>query len=101
MLVQKYGRTTGLTEGEVTIVDWDGNIGYSSGSARFVDQIVVYRAKGGPFLKSGDSGSLLVTADGLNEPVGLIFAGNASGKYGIANQIGDVLGALGVSIDGY
>ena len=70
-----------------------------------VDQLigggpVVYRAKGGPFLKSGDSGSLLVTDDNVNTPVGLVFAGNSSGKYGIANQIGDVLTLLGVAIDG-
>lgn len=99
-LVMKYGRTTGLTKGEVVIVDWDGNIGYSSGTAKFVNQIVVYRAKGGPFLKSGDSGSLLVADDGSNTPVGLVFAGNASGKYGFANRIDNVLNALNVSIDG-
>jgi hypothetical protein len=99
--VQKYGRTTGHTCGVVVIIGWTGNIGYSSGSARFVGQIVVESIKG-PFLKSGDSGSLLVTDDGNNSPVGLLFAGTRSGKYGIANPIDAVLSALvgGVTIDG-
>ena len=96
--VQKYGRTTGLTRGTVVIVDWDGNVGYSSGTAHFVHQIVIYSQKG-PFLKAGDSGSLVVTDNVSANPVGLLFAGNSSGKYGIANRIGAVLGAFGVEID--
>jgi hypothetical protein len=99
LAVQKYGRTTGLTRGSIIILDWEGNIGYSSGNAKFVDQIVVYSAKG-PFVKAGDSGSLVVTDSGAANPVGLLFAGDASGKYGIVNPIDAVLGALGVSIDG-
>ena len=100
MNVLKYGRTTSLTNGEIVIFPWTGNIGYSSGTARFINQIVVYRAKGGPFLKAGDSGSLLVADDEDNTPVGLVYAGNSSGKYGIANQIDDVLDAFNVTIDG-
>jgi hypothetical protein len=102
--VQKYGRTTSLTKGIVSDVNFKGNIGYSSGTAYFVDQIVVYSQKG-PFIKAGDSGSLLVT-DPNREPVGLIFAGPSSGKYAIANPIDDVLSALSditgstITIDG-
>jgi len=96
--VQKYGRTTSLTKGIVSDTNFIGNIGYSSGTALFVDQIIVYSPKG-PFIKAGDSGSLLVT-DPEREPVGLIFAGSSSGKYAIANPIGDVLDAFGVDIDG-
>ena len=99
MAVEKYGRTTSLTQGTVCVIDWEGDIGYSSGTAHFVDQVVVCANKG-PFLKAGDSGSLLVTRDGNHEPVGLMFAGNSSGQYGFANPIGAVLSALGVSIDG-
>jgi hypothetical protein len=98
MAVQKYGRTTSLTQGTVCVIDWEGDVGYSSGTAHFVDQIVVCATKG-PFLKAGDSGSLLVTRDGKNRPVGLMFAGNSSGQYGFANPIGAVLSALEVSID--
>ncbi len=100
MAVQKYGRTTGLTRGEIVIVLWDGNIGYSQGTAKFLDQLVIQSSKG-PFLKAGDSGSLLVTVDdNPPNPVGLVFAGNSSGKIAIANPIDEVLSALGISIDG-
>lgn len=95
--VQKYGRTTQLTKGTVTAINATVNVGYSTGTALFVHQIVV--SSGKPFIKPGDSGSLLVTDPG-REPVGLLFAGSSSGKYAIANQINDVLNALGVSIDG-
>jgi hypothetical protein len=95
--VQKYGRTTALTKGTVVGINATVDVGYSSGTARFVNQIVVYSSK--PFIKPGDSGSLLVTYPAVN-PVGLLFAGNASGQYAIANQINDVLGNFGVTIDG-
>lgn len=94
-VVQKYGRTTSLTRGQVVGVNATIDVGYSSGTARFVGQIVVLGTK--PFSKAGDSGSLVVTYPG-REPVGLLFAGSSNG-YTICNQIGDVLSALGVSID--
>jgi len=97
MAVQKYGRTTALTKGTVTGIDAIINIGYSSGTARFVDQIIVQSKS--PFIKSGDSGSLLVTDPDKN-PVGLLFAADSSGKFSIANHIDDVLKAFGVTIDG-
>lgn len=93
--VKKYGRTTGLTTGSVVGLNATVNVGYSRGTARFVGQIVI---KGkGQFSRAGDSGSLIVNSN--NRPVGLLFAGSSSG-YTFANQIGDVLSALGVSIDG-
>ncbi len=95
--VMKYGRTTQLTKGTVTGINATVFVGYSSGTARFVGQIIVQSGK--PFIKAGDSGSLLVTDPGRN-PVGLLFAGNRSGKLAVANQIDLVLGAFGVSIDG-
>jgi hypothetical protein len=99
--VQKYGRTTKLTKGSVVGLNATVNIGYSSGTAVFVNQIIVYGSKG-PFIKPGDSGSLLVTDPDKN-PVGLLFAGDMSGKYAIANPIDLVLAAAafpGISIDG-
>lgn len=97
--VQKYGRTTGLTKGTVTAIHATVNVGYgTSGTARFVEQIIVENRTA--FLKAGDSGSLLVTQDG-NKPTGLLFAGNSTGKMAIANHIDVVLGLFtGVSIDG-
>ncbi|MEE9290338.1 MAG: hypothetical protein V3U99_04925 [Alphaproteobacteria bacterium] len=109
--VQKYGRTSGLTKGTVSGIIATINIGYSTGTARFVDQIVVSGNKGG-FIKSGDSGSLLVVDDAGDpddrRPVGLLFAGSQGGKTAIANQIGDVLselddvlgGGASLSVDG-
>lgn len=94
--VQKYGRTTSLTKGAVTGINATFYIGYSSGTARFVNQIVVESRK--PFIKPGDSGSVLVTDPGRN-PVGLLFAGNRTGKFALANPIGDVLSTFDVTID--
>ncbi len=98
LAVQKYGRSTSLTRGTVTGVNATILVGYTSGTATFVDQIVVQSNK--PFIKAGDSGSLLVTNDGNANPVGLLFAGDQSGKYAVANQIGLVLAYFGVQIDG-
>ncbi len=97
--VQKYGRTTGPTAGTVVVINATVNVGYSSGTARFVGQIVVEGNKGG-FLKGGDSGSLLVTNDEWANPVGLLFAAGRGGKIAIANPIDYVLSAFGVAIDG-
>lgn len=95
--VQKYGRTTKLTKGTITGINATVNVGYgASGTARFVQQIIVSGGK--PFIKAGDSGSLLVTDPGRN-PVGLLFAGTASGT-AIANPIGPVLTRFNVTIDG-
>jgi hypothetical protein len=93
--VKKYGRTTGLTTGTVVGLNATINVGYSRGTARFVGQIVI-RGKG-QFSRAGDSGSLIV--NGSRRPVGLLFAGSSNG-YTFANQIGQVLTALGVSVDG-
>lgn len=98
MQVQKYGRTTALTKGKIYAINATVNVGYSSGTARLVNQIWVYGSKGA-FIKAGDSGSLLVTNPGKN-PVGLLFAGDSSGKWGIANRIDLVLDYFGVSVDG-
>lgn len=97
MAVQKYGRTTQLTNGTITGINASVWVSYSNGRALFVEQIIVESRK--PFIKAGDSGSLLVT-DPDRYPVGLLFAGNQSGRLAVANKIGEVLGALKVSIDG-
>jgi hypothetical protein len=99
MAVQKYGRTTSLTKGTVTGINATIPIGYTSGTAQFVKQIIVQSRS--PFIKAGDSGSLLVTNDGNKNPVGLVFAGNNAGNYAVANPIDLVLDALGgLTVDG-
>ncbi len=109
--VQKYGRTTHLTRGQITGVNATVTVCYAvSGfsctkSARYVDQLII-----GPstFSAGGDSGSLIVTDDGnLNivtddgnlNPVALLFAGSSS--ITIANRIDLVLNRFGVTIDGF
>jgi hypothetical protein len=94
--VQKYGRTTSLTKGTITGINATVIVTYNSGTATFVNQIIV----GSPtaFLQAGDSGSLLV--DTNSYPVGLLFAGNSTGTLAVANRIGDVLSSFGVAIDG-
>jgi hypothetical protein len=107
LLVQKYGRTTGLTKGTVTGVNATVNISYDVGQARFVNQVIITgsgRGKGKQFSSGGDSGSVIVTQgtcpDGVHQycPVALLFAGSSSSTIG--NPIDSVLSQLGVTIDG-
>jgi Peptidase family S64 len=96
--VQKYGRTTGYTKGRVSGLHATIDVGYSGGTARFEDQIVI---SGSGFSAGGDSGSLIVT-DGLlladRRPVGLLFAGTPTTT--VANPIDLVLDRFGVTVDG-
>ena len=100
--VQKYGRTTRLTRGQITGVNATVTVCYAvsdfvcTKSARFVDQLIISPAG---FSNGGDSGSLIVTDDGNLNPVGLLFAGSATVT--IANRIDLVLNRFGVSIDGF
>ncbi len=95
--VRKYGRTTGLTSGRVDAINATVNVGYSTGVARFVNQIVI---RPGNFSAGGDSGSLVVARGGSDngKPVGLLFAGSVA--ITIANPIDEVLDAFGVTVDG-
>ncbi|NQV32074.1 MAG: hypothetical protein HQ515_05230 [Phycisphaeraceae bacterium] len=94
--VQKYGRTTGLTQGSVTGLNATVNVSYGPGkTAKFVNQIII---EPGDFSAGGDSGSLIVTDDDDLNPVGLLFAGSST--HTIANPIDEVLERFGVTIDG-
>jgi len=99
--VQKYGRTTGLTHGEVSDLNATVNVCYEAilgilciKQATFIGQIGITP---GGFSAGGDSGSLIVTDDGNNHPVALLFAGSSS--YTLANPIGAVLSRFNVTID--
>jgi hypothetical protein len=96
MKVLKYGRTTGQTKGTITAINATVNIGYSSGTARFVGQFVVQARK--TFSRGGDSGSLIVTDDSNLNPCGLLFAGSSTTT--ICNPISLVLAEFGATIDG-
>jgi hypothetical protein len=91
LAVKKSGRTSGLTHGTISAINVTINVGYSGGTATFNNQIMV----GSTFIRSGDSGSLMVTETG-NNPVGLCFAGGSGASF--ANPIGPVLQALGATI---
>lgn len=99
--VQKYGRTTRLTHGQITGINATVSICYEitgifcTKSARFVDQLIISPAG---FSDGGDSGSLIVTDDGNLNPVALLFAGSATVTIG--NRIDLVLNRFGVTIDG-
>ena len=96
--VQKYGRTTGLTTGLVSGINATITVNYNTGTARFVDQILI---SDGRFSQGGDSGSLVVTRSSGGDdrrPVGLLFAG--SNTHTIANPIDLVLDRFSVKIEG-
>lgn len=100
--VKKSGRTSGVTTGKVAGLNATISVQYTDecGGAPFVStftgQILVTPGK---FLKSGDSGSLLVENAAVNpRAVGLLFAG--SSRVAVANPIAEVLSALGVTMVG-
>lgn len=98
MAVQKYGRTTGHTTGQISGINATVNVGFRDGTARFTGQIVINKVG---FSGPGDSGSLIVTAGAAKDarrPVGLLFAGSQTST--LANPIGLVLDHFGVEIDG-
>lgn len=95
--VQKYGRTTKLTQGQVVGVNVIIDVCYDIfcfSMGRFFDQIEVCCAG---FSDGGDSGSLIVTSGTGKNPVALLFAGGGSQTFG--NRIDRVLNRFGVTID--
>jgi hypothetical protein len=103
MKVKKSGRTSGLTHSTISGLNATISVIYDNECAggtaftkTFTGQILI---KGGTFIKSGDSGSLMVEDKATNpSAVGLCFAG--SNKYGIANPINEVLSYLGATMVG-
>jgi CARDB len=98
--VQKYGRTTKLTHGQITGINGTVTVCYEVlyifciKSATYTNQLIVDAAG---FSGGGDSGSLIVTDDGSARPVGLLFAGSSTQT--IVNRIDLVLSYFGVAID--
>ncbi len=94
MRVRKFGRTTGYTEGNITLLNATVNIAYSTmagtKTARFTGTIVTESMSDG-----GNSGSLMVdTAE--NKAVGLLFAGSSLATIFI--PIDSVLDQLNITI---
>jgi hypothetical protein len=97
MLVQKSGRTTQFTKGIINAINATITVNYPpTGVARFCRQFGV-RGTAGIFSDAGDSGSGVTTVPG-NQPVGLLFAGNAATNNTFCNPISAVLAAFGVTI---
>jgi hypothetical protein len=98
MMVQKSGRTTQYRRGLINAIHVTADVNYAplGGIARFCRQISV-RGFNGIFSDRGDSGSL-VTNFPQNNPVALLFAGNASANVTFCTPIRTVLGAFGVTI---
>ena len=103
--VEKVGRTTGLTRGQVTAIELDGlTVQYPVGVVRFDDQVEVTGDGPGPFSAGGDSGSVVYDPVS-SDAVGLLFAGSERGGPGgqgltYCNPIGVVLDELGVQFAG-
>lgn len=83
LAVQKTGRTTGYTTGNITDFSFDGWVGYTNGDAFFEDQLLI---EPGTFSAPGDSGSCILDME--EKVVGLLFAGGAT--HTIANYIEEV-----------
>lgn len=109
MLVGKSGRTTGLTRGIVSGLDWAGVVDYDDRRiAFFEDQIVISGLEGEAFSAGGDSGSCIWEWDETRNPVGLLFAGSSpdddeegvdEGDYiTLANPISVVLDELDIDL---
>jgi len=91
--VCKTGRTTGLTNGTVSVLDATVTVNYGDErTATFEHQIVST-----PMSDGGDSGSLLVASQ-TKQAVGLLFAGSSQAT--LFNPIQAVLKALKIDLSG-
>jgi hypothetical protein len=96
--VEKIGRTTGRTVGRISALNVIVlGVEYDIGTLRFDGQLEIEDTDQ-PFSDAGDSGALIVDADG-HRPVGLLFSGDEEpepGRPGVtyANPIAEVLQAL-------
>lgn len=99
--VFKLGRTTGHTQGTVTLVEVDGvAVEYELGTYTF-DGTIEIEGTVGAFSEGGDSGSVVYTADGLG--LGLLFAGSETGRANgegltYASPLRDALALVGAAL---
>lgn len=91
MKIRKSGRTTEVTEGEITQVDVTVQVQYGAAKiATFTDQLMA-----GAMSSGGDSGSVVLDENGY--VAGLLFAGSETTT--VMNTIQNVLQSLNVTID--
>jgi len=108
--VQKMGRTSCLTEGQIDGIDATGKITYANnechamgaGNAQFSHQILVL-SDSGDFATTGgggsDSGALVLTEESCPRAVGMVFGTTPNG-IAVVNPIDKVLTALKVALVG-
>jgi hypothetical protein len=89
MQVQKSGRTTGYTLGEIEQIDVSSKVDYGGKDAIFTGQLLA-----GGMSAGGDSGSAVLDMNG--SVIGLLFAGSANAT--LINPIQEVLAALRVEL---
>jgi hypothetical protein len=110
--VQKMGRTTCLTEGQIDGIDATGKVAYTNngcrsmgaGNAQFSHQVLISpTSTGGLFATTtggaSDSGALVLTEESCPRAIGMIFASTANGIT-VINPIAKVLKALKVELVG-
>ena len=97
MAVIKSGRTTGTTTANIASVNTSVKVQYQKGcnsgkkfTISYTNQVLINSST---FSAGGDSGSLILSNDGVFHPVALLFAGSSSTT--IANPINEVLSKLG------
>jgi hypothetical protein len=89
--VKKYGRTTRLTQGVITLIAATITVAGNIFNNQFrVDPVGFPR-----FSAPGDSGSLVLSDDGANAVIGLHAGGN--GTYSVAADINNVLADLHIT----
>ncbi len=100
LAVEKSGRTTGLTTGNISSINATVRVQYQQGCGKgkkftisYTNQIVVNSST---FSAGGDSGSLIVVNDSCHQPVGLLFAGSSTTTIG--NPAGEVLQKVSSSL---
>ena len=96
MNVQKSGRTTGHTTGNIGSINTSVSVQYqpTCGSGRkinfsYTNQVLINSST---FSAGGDSGSLILTTGACPRPVALLFAGSSSTTIG--NPIGEVISKM-------
>lgn len=99
MAVKKFGRTTGFTRGVIesritvpTPIEYRAK--HMRGTLYFSDFWLVRSTGNGPFALPGDSGSLVVNED-ASRAIGLVFAANNTGDYGLIVPMERVIGEFG------
>jgi len=98
-VVQKSGRTTGVTSGKISQIDVSINVSYGVDGiipkiCAFEQQLIIESPT--QFSQGGDSGSVIFSPN--SQVCGLLFAGNEGGTTTIANRIDNVLSALNCTL---